>query len=174
MSLSRHARRALTVVLVAALMAGLGAFCLSAKQQDEPVNIDKIGFAEPSGAVYHTARKTLFIVGDEGDICEIKPDGTLVKKRDLSEGGWIGLLGDPELGRMGLAIARGNSKYVYALVESKKNAIYRSEDGGYSWEKRGDKNMGNRPFYYSEIYLIWLKIYDVHLLRRIHHLPTIQ
>jgi len=58
-----------------------------------------------------------------------------------------------ELGRIGLAIARGNSKYVYALIESKKNAIYRSEDGGYSWEIRGDKNMGNRPFYYSEIYV---------------------
>jgi len=58
-----------------------------------------------------------------------------------------------ELGRIGLAIARGNSKYVYALIESKKNAIYRSGDGGYSWEKRGDKNMGNRPFYYSEIYV---------------------
>ena len=58
-----------------------------------------------------------------------------------------------ELGRMGLAVARGNSKYVYALIESKKNAIYRSTDGGYSWEKRGDKNMGNRPFYYSEIYV---------------------
>jgi photosystem II stability/assembly factor-like uncharacterized protein len=31
--------------------------------------------------------------------------------------------------------------------------MYRSEDGGYSWEMRGDKNMGNRPFYYSEIYV---------------------
>jgi len=58
-----------------------------------------------------------------------------------------------ELGRIGLAIARGNNKYVYALIESNKNAIYRSTDGGYSWEKRGDKNMGNRPFYYSEIYV---------------------
>jgi len=58
-----------------------------------------------------------------------------------------------ELGRMGLAIARGNSKYVYALIESEKNALYRSTDGGYSWEKRGEKNIGNRPFYYSEIYV---------------------
>ena len=58
-----------------------------------------------------------------------------------------------ELGRIGLAIARGNSKYVYALIESKKNALYRSTDGGYSWEKRGEKNIGNRPFYYSEIYV---------------------
>ena len=58
-----------------------------------------------------------------------------------------------ELGRIGLAIAGGNSKYVYALIESRKNALYRSVDGGYSWEKRGEKNIGNRPFYYSEIYV---------------------
>ena len=58
-----------------------------------------------------------------------------------------------ELGRMGLAIAGGNSKYVYALVESKKNAIYRSTDGGYTWEKRGDKNIGSRPFYYADIFV---------------------
>ncbi len=58
-----------------------------------------------------------------------------------------------ELGRIGLAIARGNSKYVYALVESDKNAIFRSTDGGYTWEKRGDKNIGNRPFYYADIFV---------------------
>ena len=58
-----------------------------------------------------------------------------------------------ELGRIGLAIAHGNSNYVYALVESKKNAIYRSVDGGYKWEKRGDKNIGGRPFYYADIFV---------------------
>ncbi|MEN8156981.1 MAG: hypothetical protein ABFS10_08525 [Bacteroidota bacterium] len=58
-----------------------------------------------------------------------------------------------ELGRIGLAIAGSNSDYVYALVESEKNAIYRSTDGGYAWEKRGDKNIGNRPFYYADIYV---------------------
>jgi len=42
---------------------------------------------------------------------------------------------------------------VYALVESKKNAIYRSSDGGYSWEFRGDKNIGGRPFYYADIFV---------------------
>ena len=68
----------------------------------------------------------------------------LTEKEGLPEG---------ELGRIGLAFARNNSHYVYALIESKKNAIYRSEDGGYTWEKRGDRDMGNRPFYYSEIYV---------------------
>ncbi len=59
-----------------------------------------------------------------------------------------------ELGRVGLAIARGKPRVVYALIESKKNALYRSEDGGFKWKKVNDKkNIGNRPFYYSDIYV---------------------
>ena len=55
------------------------------------------------------------------------------------------------VGKIGLAIARSKPEVVYALVESKKNALYRSEDGGYSWKKTADKNIGDRPFYYYDI-----------------------
>jgi photosystem II stability/assembly factor-like uncharacterized protein len=58
-----------------------------------------------------------------------------------------------ETGRMGLAIAASMPDYVYAYVESKTTAIYRSTDGGKSWQKRGENNIGNRPFYYAEIYV---------------------
>jgi photosystem II stability/assembly factor-like uncharacterized protein len=58
-----------------------------------------------------------------------------------------------ETGRIGLAIAKSKPDYVYAYVESKSTAIYRSADGGFTWEKRGDKGIGNRPFYYAEIYV---------------------
>jgi len=59
-----------------------------------------------------------------------------------------------DLGRMGVAIARNKPNIVYALVEAKKNALYKSEDGGTNWKKVNDKNdIGNRPFYYSEIYV---------------------
>lgn len=58
-----------------------------------------------------------------------------------------------ELGRIGLAVSKSNPDYVYALIESKKNAIYRSVDGGYNWVKRGDENIGDRPFYYADIYV---------------------
>lgn len=58
-----------------------------------------------------------------------------------------------ECGRIGLAIARSNPDYVYAYVESKPSAIYRSTDGGVNWERRGEKNIGNRPFYYAELYV---------------------
>lgn len=59
-----------------------------------------------------------------------------------------------DLGRIGIAIARNKPNIVYALVEAKKNALYKSEDGGFKWKKINDKNdIGNRPFYYSEIYV---------------------
>ncbi len=35
-----------------------------------------------------------------------------------------------------------------------QDALYRSEDGGFSWKKINEKeDIGNRPFYYSEIYV---------------------
>jgi photosystem II stability/assembly factor-like uncharacterized protein len=58
-----------------------------------------------------------------------------------------------KIGRVGLAIANSRTEYVYAYVESETNAIYRSTDGGFNWEKRGMENIGNRPFYYAEIYV---------------------
>ncbi len=62
--------------------------------------------------------------------------------------------GLPEIiGRTGFAIAKNRPEYVYAYIESKPSAIYRSTDGGYTWEKRGEKGIGNRPFYYAEIYV---------------------
>jgi len=57
-----------------------------------------------------------------------------------------------DLGRIGLAIAKNKPNIVYALVEAKKNALYKSIDGGEKWVKVNDKNdIGNRPFYYSDI-----------------------
>ncbi len=62
-------------------------------------------------------------------------------------------LPEGELGRIGLAIAASKPNIVYALVEAKDNALYKSTDGGKKWQKMAEKNMGDRPFYYSEIYV---------------------
>jgi photosystem II stability/assembly factor-like uncharacterized protein len=57
-----------------------------------------------------------------------------------------------ELGRIGIAIAPNKPNIVYALIEAKKNALYKSEDGGFNFKKINDKSdIGNRPFYYSDI-----------------------
>lgn len=58
-----------------------------------------------------------------------------------------------ELGRIGVAISKSKSNIVYATIESEKNAFYKSIDGGESWKFVTDKGFGDRPFYYSEIYV---------------------
>ncbi len=59
-----------------------------------------------------------------------------------------------DLGRLGLAFAPSNPNVVYALVEAKDNALYKSFDGGDTWKMHStDDNIGNRPFYYYELYV---------------------
>lgn len=94
-----------------------------------------------------------FKSGGEGSGLYLTNDGGDTWTEITSDDG----LPEGELGKMGIAIAPSNTNIVYALVESKKNAIYRSTDGGYTWELRQtveqDPDVGNRPFYYSEIYV---------------------
>jgi len=58
-----------------------------------------------------------------------------------------------DLGRMGLAIAPSMPNIIYALIEAEENGLYKSTDGGKKWSLVSKKNIGNRPFYYSEIYV---------------------
>jgi len=67
-------------------------------------------------------------------------------------------------GRIGLSIALSNPDIIYAMVEAatldkngkygservpKDNGLYRSADGGKTWEKTNNANV--RPFYYSQV-----------------------
>lgn len=81
----------------------------------------------------------LYVSHDAGETWEKRTD-----KDGLPEG---------DLGRLGLAVAKSNPDIVYALVEAKENALYKSTDGGKTWQKMADKGQGDRPFYYSEIYV---------------------
>lgn len=58
-----------------------------------------------------------------------------------------------ELGRVGLAIAPSNPKRIYAKVEAKKNALYRSDDGGMNWKmiNNNPRFTNNRPFYFQDL-----------------------
>ncbi len=57
-----------------------------------------------------------------------------------------------ELGRIGLAVARSNPDVVYAMVEAKKSALLRSDDGGKSFHTvNAEPNVNPRPFYFCEI-----------------------
>ncbi|MBO0322371.1 hypothetical protein J0X14_08690 [Muricauda sp. CAU 1633] len=98
----------------------------------------------------HKRDPWFFKSGGEGSGLYMTHDGGVTWKEITEEDG----LPKGELGRIGIAIARNKPNIVYALVEAKKNALYKSTDGGFKWEKINDKNdIGNRPFYYSEIYV---------------------
>ena len=96
----------------------------------------------------HKRDPWFFNSGGKGSGLFISYDGGENWKEKTEEDG----LPAGELGRIGLAIAKNKSNVVYALVEAKKNALYKSVDGGEKWKKVNDKNdIGNRPFYYSDI-----------------------
>ena len=112
----------------------------------DPINPDKIIVS-----MWEFRRWPWFFKsGGEGSGLYVTYDGGKNWAMRTSDDG----LPEGELGRIGLAIARSNPKVVYALVEAKKNALYRSEDGGFSFRKVGEGgNIGNRPFYYSDIFV---------------------
>jgi photosystem II stability/assembly factor-like uncharacterized protein len=56
------------------------------------------------------------------------------------------------LGRIGVTIAPSNPKIVYALIESARSALFRSDDGGVTWEERDrSQSMVWRPFYFANL-----------------------
>jgi uncharacterized protein YjiK len=61
------------------------------------LNIDQQSFVEPSGICFHPLRKTLFVVSDEGEIAEIKTDGTPVFSLKIP-GDLEGITVNPESG----------------------------------------------------------------------------
>jgi photosystem II stability/assembly factor-like uncharacterized protein len=91
-----------------------------------------------------------FKSGGPGSGIHITHDGGKTWKKLSDKDG----IPEGELGRAGFAISRSKPDVMYALIEAKKNGLYRSTDGGAKWQMVNEKmnEIGDRPFYYSEIY----------------------
>ena len=65
--------------------------------------------------------------------------------------GWgRGLPRTGTMGKIGLGVARNDPQRVYALIEMKEPAFYRSDDGGRSWRAvNRDHDLLERPQYYT-------------------------
>lgn len=74
-------------------------------------NIAPIPMRELSGATFHPQRQTLFVVGDEGDIYELRTDGGLIRQGYLEQTDIEGITVHPETGRL------------YAVVEDNETIL---------------------------------------------------
>lgn len=90
------------------------------------------------------------------------PSGSGLFRTADGGGTWTRLTGDAGVatkglpagpwGRVEVEIAPSEPKIVYAFIESKDSALYRSEDGGVTWERRdSSQGMVWRPFYFARL-----------------------
>jgi photosystem II stability/assembly factor-like uncharacterized protein len=88
-----------------------------------------------------------FISGGAGSGLFKSTDGGSTWKK-LSGG-----LPEGALGRIGVAISPAQPNRVFASVEAKTTAFWRSDDGGEHWTRLNDSNMSVtwRPFYFSRV-----------------------
>jgi photosystem II stability/assembly factor-like uncharacterized protein len=57
------------------------------------------------------------------------------------------------VGRIGLAVSSANSNRVYALFENDDGGLFRSEDGGDTWELvNSERRIRQRAFYYTHVF----------------------
>jgi photosystem II stability/assembly factor-like uncharacterized protein len=71
--------------------------------------------------------------------------------QELDEKSAKGLPAKP-WGRIGVTIAPSKPNVVYAMIESTRSALFRSDDGGKTWEERDRSNwMVWRPFYFANL-----------------------
>ncbi|MDP9337339.1 MAG: sialidase [Acidobacteriota bacterium] len=71
--------------------------------------------------------------------------------KDLDQKSTQGLPAKP-WGRVAVSVAPSKSGVVYALIESNRSALFRSDDGGKTWQERDRSNwMVWRPFYFGNL-----------------------
>lgn len=111
----------------------------------DPVNPNKILVSMWE----HQRKPWFFHSGGKGSGLYLSYDGGENFKKLGDEDG----LPKGDLGRIGLAFASNKPNIIYALIEAKENGLYKSTDGGKKWTLVSSKNIGDRPFYYSELYV---------------------
>ena len=80
-------------------------------------NIEERLINEPSGIAYHPGRDTLFVVGDEGDLYEMRTDGRVVRSGYLKGKDLEGITVNPETGLL-YAVVEGDDAVIEIRPET--------------------------------------------------------
>lgn len=77
------------------------------------------------------------------------------------------------LGIIGVTISPVNSNRIWAIIENLDGGVFRSDDGGATWEKTNDdRNLRQRAWYYSRIYADTQSDSTVYVLNVSYHKST--
>jgi photosystem II stability/assembly factor-like uncharacterized protein len=85
------------------------------------------------------------------------PDCKLWKSHDGGDT-WVDLTANPgmpegPIGKIGVTVSPADPNRVWAIVEANNGGVFRSDDGGWTWEQTNDeRKLRQRSFYYSRIY----------------------
>lgn len=85
------------------------------------------------------------------------PDCKLWKSLDGGDT-WIDLTANPgmpegPIGKIGVTVSPADPNRVWAIVEANEGGVFRSDDGGWTWERtNSERKLRQRAFYYSRIY----------------------
>jgi photosystem II stability/assembly factor-like uncharacterized protein len=85
-------------------------------------------------------------------------EGSALWKSTDGGDSWINLsrnkgLPKGTLGIIGVTVSRSNAQNVYAIVEAEEGGVFRSHDGGETWEKTSDsRDLRQRAWYYTRIF----------------------
>ncbi len=86
---------------------------------------------EASGICYDPTSNALFVVGDEGDIYELSPDGTIKRKKHLGDYDLEGIACDTKRNRL-LAVAEG--KEALLIIDKRSLTVVRNIRVNRTWQ----------------------------------------